>query len=514
MKIERTKNAGRNMVFGWGVRVYQIGLQFLIRTAMIYWLGVEYLGLNSLFTSILQVLNLAELGVGSAMVYSMYKPIAEDDEKTICALMSLYKKYYRIIGLVILVVGIVLCPFIPLLIKSDLPNDVNVYILYLLNLCTTVLSYWLFAYKNCLLTAHQRNDVSSKVSIITTTVQYAIQFLLLFVFRNYYFYLIVTLATQIVNNVIIAFVVGKMYPRYKDRGTLDKSVVKEINGRIKDLFTAKLGAVVVNSVDTIVISAFLGLKVLAIYQNYFYLITAVIGFVTVVFSACSAGIGNSIIVETKGKNFNDLKKFTFIITWIAGWCACCFLCLFQPFMELWVGKELMFAFPAVIMFCIYFYVYEVNTVMTVYKDAAGMWHEDRFRPLVTAIVNLGMNLILVNRWGIYGVLLSTVLSMLGLGIPWLLHNLFTVVFEKKQLVPYIKKLFSYTVVSIMSCFITYLLCAEIRLETGALLIVRGIICCTVPNIIYIIVYYRSPEFLECVSILKRITKGKMSFIRK
>ena len=140
MKIEKTKNASRNIVFGILMKIYQILLPFAIRTIIMYTIGVEYLGLNSLFTSILQVLNLAELGVGSAMIFSMYKPIAEDDSITICALMALYRLYYRIIGGVILVAGLVLTPFIPKLISGSVPPDMNIYILYLLNFFFT-LSY-------------------------------------------------------------------------------------------------------------------------------------------------------------------------------------------------------------------------------------------------------------------------------------------------------------------------------------------------------------------------------------
>ena len=175
MKIERTKNATRNIIFGVILKAYQIAVPFLMRTAMIYLMGVQYLGLNSLFTSILQVLNLAELGVGSAMIYSMYNPIAEDDNATICALMKLYRTYYRVIGLVIAVIGCILMPFIPTLISGDIPNGLNIYILYLLNLGATVLSYWLYAYKNSILQAHQRTDVVSKVTLVTSTIQYALQ---------------------------------------------------------------------------------------------------------------------------------------------------------------------------------------------------------------------------------------------------------------------------------------------------------------------------------------------------
>ena len=271
MKIERTKNAGRNIVFGGILKVYQILVPFLMRTAMIYFMGVEYLGLSSLFSSILQVLNLAELGVGSAMVFSMYKPIANDDETIICALLSLYRKYYFIIGLVIAAIGITLTPFIPKLIKSDMPGGLNVYILYLLNLAVTVLSYWMLAYKNSLLQAYQRVDITSKVTFFTTTIQYVLQIVILITFKNYYVYVIVALATQAMTNILTAFVATQMYPDLIPKGKLPTEQIKEINHRIRDLFTSKVGAVIVNSADTIVISAFLGLTVLAIYQNFFSL---------------------------------------------------------------------------------------------------------------------------------------------------------------------------------------------------------------------------------------------------
>ena len=193
-KIERTKNATRNIIFGIILKVYQILVPFLMRTAMIYLMGVQYLGLNSLFTSVLQVLNLAELGVGSAMIYSMYKPIAEDNNTVICALMNLYRTYYRIIGAIIAAVGLLLTPFIPKLISGDVPQGINIYVLYLLNLGATVLSYWLFAYKNSILQAHQRVDVVSKVTLVTSTVQYALQLLVLWVFKNYYLYVVVLLS--------------------------------------------------------------------------------------------------------------------------------------------------------------------------------------------------------------------------------------------------------------------------------------------------------------------------------
>ena len=333
MRIERTKNATRNIVVGMILKIYQLLVPFVIRTVMIHMLGMEYLGLNSLFTSILQVLNLAELGVGSAMVFSMYKPIAEDDSATINDLMRLYQFYYRIIGIIILTVGIIITPFIPKLIKSDIPSGLNIYILYYLNLVATVISYWLFAYKNCLLTAHQRSDVISKVTIITNTVMYVSQIIALLLFKSYYIYLIIALLGQILLNIGTAITADRMFPEYRPSKIFNKKLSKDINQRIKDLFTSKIGEIIVNSADSIVISAFLGLTILASYNSYFYILSAILGFVLLFLQACTAGIGNSLIVETLEKNYNDLKELTLIVTWITGFCSCCLMCIYHEDMD-------------------------------------------------------------------------------------------------------------------------------------------------------------------------------------
>ena len=429
-KIERTKNATRNIIFGVILRAYQIIVPFLMRTAMIYLMGVQYLGLNSLFTSVLQVLNLAELGVGSAMIYSMYRPIAEDDNTTICALMKLYRTYYRLIGLIIAVVGCILTPFIPKLISGDIPQGINIYILYLLNLGATVLSYWLFAYKNSILQAHQRTDIVSKVTLITNTIQYVLQLFVLWIFKNYYLYVIVMLVTQALTNIVTAIMADKIYPQFKPKGELHKEEIHQINQKIRDLFTAKLGGVVVGSADTIVISAFLGLTTLAVYQNYYFIMNSICGFITVIFSAITAGIGNSLVTESSEKNYNDFKKFTFIICFILCICCCCFVGLYQPFMKLWVGKKFMLSFSFVILFCILFYCLELAMVWATVKDAAGLWHSDRFRPLIGACANLIMNIVLVQVIGLYGIILSTVFSYIFISMPWLIHNLFKFLYNE------------------------------------------------------------------------------------
>lgn len=503
MKIERTKNASRNIVFGILLKIYQIAVPFLMRTAMIYFMGVQYLGLNSLFTSILQVLNLTELGVGSAMVFSMYKPIAEDDVATICALMRLYRLYYRTIGLLIAIIGGALTPFIPYLIKGELPAGLNIYFLYILNLTGTVLSYWLFAYKNALFQAHQRVDVTSIISLFTSTIQYAIQLVVLIFIKDYYLYVLAALFTQVLTNIVTAISSNIMFPNYHPEGLLPKEEVRKINQRIKDLFTAKLGGTITNSADTIVISAFLGLTQLAIYQNYYFIMNSVCGFISIVFSSITAGIGNSLVTESKEKNYQDFKVLSFIICFILCICCGCFIALYQPFVTIWVGSKFLLSFNFVILFCILFYCLELAMLWATIKDAAGIWHQDRYRPFIGALVNLGLNLFFVRFIGLYGIVLSTLFSYIFISMPWLLHNLLTLVY-KEGVVSYLKNITRYVLIAIISSSMVYIVCHLVKCNGFWGLIVYFIIGSSIPTAIQIFSYRHSIEYMNSIKLIKRI----------
>ena len=376
-----------------------------------------------------------------------------------------------------------------------------------MNLLATVFTYWLYAYKNSILQAYQRNDIVSKVTIITDTIKYILQIFTIVFLKNYYMYVLVLILLQIASNIITAAVVTRMYPEYRCKGSLPKEEVAQINSRIRDLFTSKIGAVIVNSADTVVISAFLGLTVLAIYQNYFFIISSVIAFIAVVFNSCTAGIGNSIIVETKEKNYNDFKKFTFLIAWIAGFCTVCIVCLMQPFMNIWMNgnEKLMLGMSEVVCFCIYFFVYEIQQLLLTYKDAAGMWHEDKYRPLVTALTNLALNIIMVQFFGLYGVLLSTVISIIFIGMPWLFYNLFTVLF-KRNAVKYVIRVVYYTVITIVISIITYSVCSLVPFTGIAELIVKLIICIIVPNLLFFATLFKFEEFGQVKALVKGILK--------
>ena len=491
----RTRRAFVNIIWGFIEKMITLICPFIIRTIMIYKLGNEYLGLNGLFTSILQVLSLAELGFGDAIVFSMYKPIIENDNKMLSALLNLYKKVYRIICMVILCVGLLILPFITKFVKGGYPSEVNIYVLYCIYLFNTVISYFLFAYKESLLKAHQRNDVNSRILSGCNIVMYVLQIIVLLLFSNYYLYIVIMPVTTIVLNCVRSLFVKKMYPQIVCEGHIEKDAVIGLSKRIIGLTLNKLAQVCRNSFDSIIISSFLGLVILARYQNYYYIISALTVMVSIITTAVGAGIGNSIAAETVEKNYSDYKEFLFIYNWIACFCTVCMLCLYQPFIELWVGKSNVLPLSTVILCCIYFYTMKLGDIAAVYRQAAGIWWEDKFRPIVESVVNLAVNIVLVKYIGVDGVLVSTIISIVCINIPWATYVLFKVYFKmsiKEVFFKYIRYFIETTVL----CAVVYGICSRINGNLLVVLVVRTIICIGLVNAGLYIISYTKPEFVS------------------
>lgn len=271
---------------------------------------------------------------------------------------------------------------------------------------------------------------------------------------------------------------------------------------------------VYDSADTLVISAFLGLTALAKYQNYFFVMNTIFGFVTLITSSSLAGIGNSLVTESEEKNYKDLRKFTFLLSWLSAFCICCFACLYQPFMTLWVGKDNLLPYGMVLILCAYFIIRQINNLLNLYKDAAGMWHEDRWRPLICSLVNLVVNLILVQFWGLYGILISTIIAMLVVGMPWLTHNLFTVVFHCSWK-PYVGRTLRYVALAAVCCGACVGVCHFITLPSLIVtMILRLLVCAVLPNGVFLIAYRKTDEFAYFAGLLNRLTKGKVPVLRR
>ena len=280
------------------------------------------------------------------------------------------------------------------------------------------------------------------------------------------------------------------------------------------MFAGKVGQVVFRSVDTIVISAALGLTVLGRYQNYFFIITSITGVVDTMMSAIIAGLGNSFLTETKEKNLQDLKKFAFLFLWLGTVCACLLIGMYQPFMEIWVGKEKMLPYGIVLCLGLYFFIYALNRLLNVYKDAAGLWHVDRFRLLVSAAVNLTLNILWVKPFGLYGVLLSTVAAWVFVAIPWVLHNIFTRLFERKDRKPVMAVLLGESAGAVLSAGLVALATVFLKGSPWLCLLLGGAAGTVIPLAVFILLYRRTEAFAEGMLFADRLTKNKLHLHRR
>lgn len=498
----RSKNTKSNIIWGTINKLVFIFLPFLVRTALIYSLGVDYVGISGLFSSILQVLSLADMGFASAVVYCMYKPIAEQDNDTICSLLKFYRNIYRVIGTIILIFGIICLPLLKFLIKGNYPVDISIHIVYLIYLFNSVISYFLFAYKKSLLVAYQTKRISDNVGTIVKLFTSFIQILVLLKYRNFYAYVFLIPLSTFVENIACSIVTDKIYPKIKCKGKLDVTIKKDIVERVKGLFIYKVCGATRNSLDNIFISMFLGVTSVGVYSNYYYIMSSVRGFMDVITTSMSASLGNSVATESIDKNYNMLNIFTFLFSWICGWCTICLLCLYQPFMEIWLGKNNMLPFSVVIALCFYFYVWTAGDIRSQYTDASGLWHKEKARSIVETVGNLVLNYALVRSLGILGTVLATGISIVIIGIPWSTKIVFDNYFINKKWYMYTFIQIIYALSTLIVAIITYIICLSIPFSGILELITKGIICLCIPNICYFLLFVKTKIWRDSFEFVK------------
>lgn len=508
MRFDRVGNAKKNILFGVANRATVIILPFIVKTVIKKTVGVDYLGLNSLFSSILSVLSLAELGFSSAIVYNMYKPVAEDDYVAIRQLLNYYRKVYRIIGLTILAVGLLLMPFLPKLIHGEVPEDTNIYVLYLIYLINTSLSYFLFAYLTSLIAAYQRNDVVSRNNMIITIGMNVAQIVVLLVFRNYYAFAIMMPVFTILNNLRICIVAQKMYPHLKAEGYPPMETIRDIKKRVGGLMVSKMSGVSRNALDSIFISSFLGLTMTAIYTNYFYIMSAIVSMILLLNTSIVSGVGNSLVTDSIEKNYRDMNRYIFLYMWVAGWCTACLLCLYQPFMRIWMGESMMLPMHIVVMLSLYFYMLAMGDVRETYAEASGLWWEHRYRSIAQTVVNLTLNYLLGKWFGITGIVGATLISLFFVDFCYGSQIIFKYVFVRQNPAEYYLRHMLYLAVTACACAATYYACSLIHLGNWGTLLVRGIICCIVPNVVFLAVYSRYSLGVDSMKWFKRVVLNR------
>lgn len=502
MSDSRTKNSIRNIFFGVSMKISMLLMTFIIRTIIVRVLGVEYAGLNSLFTAILNFLNLSELGFGSALVFSMYEPVAHGNYKKLSELLNFYKRAYYMIGTFILTVGLVIMPFLPRLINGNYPGDINIYYLYLIYLVNTVLSYFMFAYKGSLLVAFQRNDIQSKIMLVTYSVTSLVQIIVLLLFKNYYVYALFNPIYTVAQNILIGWMAKKLYPEIICRGFISAEEKKALLTKTLALTGHKIGGTIAGSLDSIVISSILGLLAVGMYGNYYTILAALMGFINIGMQAILPSIGNHLIETSNDEKYNVFKSLNFIFIWIVGWSTTCLFVLFQLFMKIWLGEDMLLSNVEMLWFCVYFYSWQFRVLGCNYKDAAGIWNEDVAKPYVGSVVNVLLNIWLVRKLGISGALISTVVCMFFIYFPWETKVLFQKVFKrdaKQYVIGQLKSLIVWCGIAA----ITYFICNYINIKNDIVrLFVYGLICVSIPNILYVFINRNNKEFNSVIQRIK------------
>ena len=509
MKLDFARNTKRNMVANAVNNGVRLLFPFLNRTLFLWLLGPEYLGLNGLFGSVLGVLMLAELGFGMAIICSMYKPIADDDRDLLCAYLRFYRTVYRWVGTAIFAVGLCLLPFRRSLVHGDVPPDVDLYVLYLVHLVNTAGSYFLFAYRGSVLSAHHRNDVLANIRTAVSVVQYIATFLVLRLTRNYYAYVAVTVVFTAVSNLLVFRESRRMFPGIEPRGELPPEKRRQVVSDVKSIFLHKVGGVISYSVDNVVISAFLGLVAVAAYGNYYYVVTSVAGIVGIVYSSMTAGFGNKIHTETKEENFRLFMKMARLAQLLILWCAAMMAALYQPFIVAWTKGDPTLVRHALtpVLMVLYFYVNQSRQMLLTFKSAAALWRQDRWKPIVGGAVNLASNIAFVvflpDEYKLDGVVFSTVIGYVFIQIPWEAHVVFTEFFNGGQARAYWRMHAGFALLALALCTVTWGAARLVPLDGIGGLAVQGAVAAVVSCSALLALFRK-----EAPAMLKALRKGR------
>lgn len=502
--MSRTDNSIKNIKYAIVGQGFGLIISFISRMIFVRTLGAEYLGLNGLFLNILSILSLAELGVGEAIVYSMYKPLAIKNESKLQALMSLYKKAYVSIGIIIAIVGATLTPFLDFFIK-DIPDINNIKLIYLMFVANSSISYF-FSYKRSLIIADQKR-------YIATIYRYGLYFLLnigqifiLITTQNYLLFLLLQIVNTLIENICISIKADKIYPFLKKKNDekLESNEKGIIIKNVKAMVYHKVGTIVVVGTDNILISKFIGVFKVGLYSNYQLIINALNTVFGLLFQSFTASIGNLGATETDEKNEFIFNCINFLGFWIYAFASICLINLVNPFIQLWIGKEYIFPMPLVVIIIINFYLSGMRKGVLTFRDALGLFWYDRYKAIFEAGINLIASIILVKSIGISGVFIGTIISTLATCFWVEPYILFKYGF-KSTMKPYFHKYILYTIVMLIVGTITWFIS---NLFSGYTLMGfsgKLIVCAFIPNVLFIIIFWRAKEFQYLFNIIKSMT---------
>ena len=464
---------------------------FITQALIVKILGIEYSGINGLFTNILTMLSVAELGIGTAIIYKLYEPLSKNNKEEIKSWMNFYKICYRFVAAFVVIIGLILLPLIPTIVGNTYIKE-NLYILYLISLLDVAFSY-IMTYKRSLLYADQKSYIINIIHIGYVVFMNLCQVMVIYFTKNYLIFLMVKVIYRIMENLLINLYVNKNYAYIKEPSTkISKSEKNDIVERIKAIFIQKVSFVVNKGIDNITISIFLGVASVGLYTNYNLIATTLCGIIFQMISGFTASIGNLLTESNKKKNYVIYKTITLSNTFLTTICISGFICCIDTFMKIWLGSKYILPISIIISFAIYIYSDSIRRSITIYKEAAGICKEDKYVYILMAIINLTTSIILCKIIGISGVIIGTSLSYIFLIFYSYPKYIYKKVFDV-SITNYYKEKIKSIILIIISCIIGYTICYYIGNKCILDLIIRGFISILIPTVIYIISYRNSDE---------------------
>ena len=499
----RLQNSARNVKAAWILQLVHILGQFISRTAIIKVLTIEYVGLSGLFSNVLTMLSLAELGIGEAIIFSMYGPIARNEGENISAIMAFYKKVYIFVGMFIMVAGLALTPWIGYFIK-DMPDIPEIYWIYALYVINSSVSYF-FSYKAAFVTANQNNALVVINNGLWEIGMVAVQVIMLVMTRNYIGYMIIGIAFVLIRNISISLLADRKYPvlREKARTPIPKEIFGQIKKNTGAMVFHKIGSIVVFATDNLILSKFVGLVSVGIYTNYYTITNAVTVFINKFFQAISASVGNLAVNESIERQEKTFFKVLFIDFWMYTFSCCCLMNLMSPFInDIWLGEGYLFDESIVLLIVLKTYITGMRSATQTFKNAKGLYWQNKYMPIYESLINLMASLVLVNYMGVAGVILGTIISSLTTCVWIEPHILYKYGFNKPAK-GFAARYIQYFVVFLILLAVTYGCNMLIDGSGIGTFIIRCIVSAGLPNILLLAIYGRTEEFKYFYGLLMR-----------
>ncbi len=490
--MDATKHVAKNLKFILASELILAALKFASRRVFVFTLGKAYLGLNGLFSDILSALSLAELGFGVSITYSLYRPVAQGDTELIKSLVRLYRRVYRTVGAAVLAAGLALSPFLNFFVK-EMPGDIpSIPLIYALTVVNTGISYF-WSYKSTLLFVYQKKYIDATVRTVVALFATGAQITVLLLTHNYVYYLYIAIVATLVQNMVVSAQTDRLYPFLREREArpLPAEVLGDIRRNVGAMILHRIGSVAVFSTDNLLISKFVGIETTGLYSNYMMLRGLLNIAVNALSNAVMPALGNLTVTSTVQEKRTAFRRLNFCAAWLFGWMSICLLCLYDPFIELWLGAGYLLPSGTVLLIVVNFYITSMRIPVANSKSVMGLFWDERYKSIFEALVNLGVSIVLARRWGIAGVLTGTLISTMSM--PFWIEPLGLFRYGLKQAPgEYFSCYFFHLAVASAAGGLTKLLCGIT--ETNILgFLWKALLCAVVPNMVCLVVYWRMPE---------------------